>query len=412
MLAANSQLSDKDRKIGTFLVVLYLFCYYVRPQEIIPGLGEIRIVGVLFLITTIWGFYHIRQYVFKTPLIIIIILGVVFFLSGIGAVNVGSYKLAIKFIFEFFPQCLAVYLVFDSKERIIKLIHLWGLIYFFMALITIKNGGLGPGDFTWDPNDASLALSMGIPLCLYVLRFLDISTRQKWFYLGTLALLIAAIIVTNSRGGFLGLIAVILIIWWFSRKRLKIAMVSTVLAIALSSILFSILPDDYLKEMESINDPTDETRVERLRTWEIAWVMYKDNIILGVGGGNFAYNAGHYQRQTSWWTGNEKSLQGRLTHSVYFQVLADLGTLGTLIYLYVMFILPLRLNKLRKRIGEDTEEQKLVKMFAMYLIVAMGGFAIAGAFISVAYYPHIPIWITMYAILLRYVTKNRESLFN
>jgi hypothetical protein len=44
--------------------------------------------------------------------------------------------------------------------------------------------------------------------------------------------------------------------------------------------------------------------------------------------------------------------------------------------------------------------QRQIKLFCQSLIAAMAVYAIAGAFISVAYYPHIPIWLAMYTITL------------
>lgn len=395
-------MSDIDRKVGTYLVYIYLFAYYVRPQEYVPGLSTIRVSGIIFLATTVWGFIHFRPYLLRTPLLFVVFIGISLFLSGIGEANVLSYKLSLKYITEYFPQCIAVYLIFDSKERILNLINLWCVIYFFMAIITIKNGGLGPGDFTWDPNDAALALSMGIPWCVYSIRFLDLSRKQLAFYWLTFSLLVIAVITTQSRGGFLGLAAVFLMLWWFSEKRFKVAVVSTLVVVLLSGLLLSILPEGYINEVESINDPEDETRVERFRTWEIAWIMYKDNPILGVGGGDFPNNAGKYQKMTSWWTGAQKSLHGRVTHSVYFQVLSELGTVGAILYLYILFILPLKLYRLTNCLRSNSKDDRLIRQISLTLIVSMGAFAVSGAFISVAYYPHIPIWLAMCSILIRY----------
>ncbi len=399
-------LSEKDRKIGTWLVFLYLFFYYVRPQEIIPGFAEVRFAGILFLITTIWGVLHFRPFVLKTPLSIILILAFVFFLSGLGAINTGPFKLFVNYIIEVFPQCLAIYVIFDSKERILNLVKLWLLIYFLMALITIKNGGLGPGDFTLDPNDAAMALAMGIPFFAYALRFLSLTAKQRIFCKIAIITLIVAIVVTGSRGGFLGLLAVLLLLWWFSRKKIRIALISFFIGLAIVVGGLSLLPTDYAKEIESINDPNDETRLERLNTWEVAWEMYKDNPFLGVGAGGFKYNAGFYQRMTSWWTEEHKSLQGRVTHSLVFQIISEVGTIGALVYLYVLIYLPLKLNGIRKKLDESLEENRLILFWSLTLIVSMGGFFVAGAFISVAYYPHIPVWITMYAILTRYLHSS------
>jgi probable O-glycosylation ligase (exosortase A-associated) len=413
MIGKRQQLSPNDRKIGTILVYLFILFFYVRLQEIIPPLAWIRFSGTLFLIVTIWGLFHLRSDVFKSPLVIIFLLGIVFFLSGLGAVNNAPFKLSLEYIIEVFPQCVAIYIIINSKDRIITFLKFWVIIYFCMALITLKNGGRGPGDFTFDENDAALALVMGLPFCVYALRFLPLTKLQILLCKVAFLVLIAAIVVTSSRGGFLGLVAVLLLLWWFSKKKLKIAVNALLIGILISVAGITLLPDEYMHEIQSIEDTDDNTRVERFRTWEVAWIMYIDNPVIGVGANGFRFNASQYQRQTSWWTGAERSLQGRLTHSLHFQVLSEVGTIGALLYLYIFIVIPLKLNNFQKKIDEDSEDARLLKMFALTLIVSMGGFFIAGAFISVAYYPHIPIWVTMYAIFLRHKnefnTKNYKG---
>ncbi|MCP3933325.1 MAG: hypothetical protein GY705_30005 [Bacteroidetes bacterium] len=402
------KLSEKDRKIGTYLAYAYLFFYYVRPQEYIPGLNRIPVSGTIFLLFTIWGIVHFRFLHLKTPVVLILLLGVIMFFSSIGAVNVNAIRISFQFGVQLFPQALAIYILFDTKERVLKLVTCWTIIYFFMSLITMMNGGLGPGDFTYDPNDAALALSIGIPWVFFSIRRMDISKRVRYLYYMLLVILILAVIITSSRGGFLGLIAVIGGLWWFSRKRIKVAVITLMSVAVLGGWIISIIPEHYLSEVQSINDPNDGTRVERLNTWEIAWVMYKDNPVLGVGAANFPWYVSKYQPLTSWWTGEQRSLAGRVTHSVYFQVLSELGTVGVLLYFYVIMVLPAKLNKLRNKLSNADEDERLVRYLSQTLIVSMMGYAIAGAFISVAYYPHIPHWIAMYAIVLR-LAKSIQS---
>lgn len=403
------EISDTDRKVGTFLVYACMFFLYVRPQEYVPGMHVLPIAGVLFLLLTIWGVFHIRTYLFKTPIVIIFLLGLVCLLSAFDAINVSAYKLAFKYVVQLFPQCLAIYILVDSKERIIKFIGWWCFIYLLVALITIDNGGLGPGDFTHDPNDAALALSIGIPFVFYSIWNTGLSKFQRIIRWGVLLIIVTAIIATQSRGGFLGLVSVFLVVWWFSKNRAKNAIMALVLGVVLGSIVTMFLPAGYLDEIQSINDPDDSTRVERFHMWEIGWIMYKDNPVIGVGARNFAWNAGVYQKLASFWdgSGEQTSLEGRVTHSLYFEVLPELGTIGAVLFLYMLVVAPLKLYRLRNNLPGNGEDQIFLKNLAQTLIAAMAGLAISGAFISVAYYPHFPVWITMYAIVMRHAESVR-----
>lgn len=402
----------EEPAVPKFMVVLayaYLFTYYTRLQDNVPGLASLPWVGLLFLVFTVLGFFQIftsGQKLFSKPVGLVFWLGILFAISGIGAVSVVSYKMSLEWIFETFPQCVALVIVFSSLPMLKKLHNFWCVVYFFVALFTIKNAPLGPGDFTGDPNDACLALGMGIPFVYYALFQADLKKSRRLFYYCVLVLLFVAIVATNSRGGFLGMVAGLLSIWWMTKNRVKIIMYSALVLILAGGLLLSIVPEGYIKDIESINDTEDDTRVERLRTWEIAWEMFKANPIVGVGSGNFPNTVGLYQHKTSWWTGAEKSLNGRVTHSLHFQILSELGTIGMLIYLYAMCYVPLKLLRVQKKFDPEDPEQLQVKLFCQALIASMAVFVTAGAFISVAYYPHIPIWLAMYTIVI-VVTRNK-----
>ena len=399
------ELSEGDRKLGKFLLYTGLLCQWVRPQEFIPGLGSVPIAGFFIYSIALWTLFHLRGELFRSPLVIVVILGVISALSGIDAINVGGYKQAIKYITFVFPQCAAIYLLANTPDRVESFLRYLALLYFLIAVITIANGGLGPGSFVRDPNDTSLALSMGLPFFVYMALSRTPTKTQKRLLWIAAGIVIVAIIATRSRGGFIGLAGVMLGMWWLSRKRLKIAILTLLAATMLGGTVVSILPEDYVQEIVSIaepeGDPEEDTRVERLRTWEIAWLMYLDNPVIGVGVGSFMFNVIDYQRLTSWATGWEKSLHGRAAHSTYFEILAETGTVGFLAFGYIMFVLPLRLYARRNRILKREYSDPRSYLYLQILMISMLAYVLAGAFLSVTHYPHIGLWIALYVIVTR-----------
>lgn len=403
------ELSETDRKIGTFLLYAGLLCQWVRPQEVIPGLGSIPIAGVLIYSIAVWTAFHLRRELFQSPFAIILVIGGICAISGIGAVNVGAYKQAIKYIFFVFPQCAAIYLLMNTPDRVESFLRYLALLYFLIAVITIANGGLGPGSFVRDPNDTSLALSMGLPFFVYMaLSKTPTKTQRRLLWIAA-GVVVLAIIATRSRGGFVGLAGVIAGMWWLSRKRLKFAVLGLLAAVLLGGTIVSILPDDYVEEIVSIGDPEEDTRVERLHTWEIAWLMYLDNPVIGVGVNNYMFNVIDYQRLTSWSTGNERSLHGRAAHSTYFELLAETGTIGFLVFAYIMFLLPLKLYARRNRILKHGYSDSRSYLYLQILMISMLGYVLAGTFISVTHYPHIGLWIALFAVVTRAVPEWVES---
>jgi O-antigen ligase len=409
---------DKEQKhipkYAVFFAYAYLFVYYTRLQDNVPGLAAFPWVGGLFLLFTVWGGLQLliqKENYFAKPIALVFWLGVLFAITGIGAVSVVSYQLSMKWILMTFPQCVALVIVFSSFTGLKKLHNFWVIIYCVMALFTIKNAPLGPGDFSRDPNDAALALGMGIPFAFYALYQANMSSKRRIFYCVVLVLLFVGIVVTSSRGGFLGMVGGLLAIWWMGRNRFKMAMYALIAMISAGGLLLSVIPENYIDDMQSINDTKNSTRIERFRTWEVGWEMVKANPLKGVGAGNFSNTVHLYQDRTSWWTGAEKSLSGRSSHSLYFQIMPELGPIGVLIYFYIMCVLPLRLLRITKQFDVTDPKQLQIRLFSQALIASMAVYAIAGAFISVAYYPHLPIWLAMYTITMHVIKDTCGEVF-
>jgi O-antigen ligase len=114
---------------------------------------------------------------------------------------------------------------------------------------------------------------------------------------------------------------------------------------------------------------------------------YVGNPMIGVGAGNYPYRVADYetaefvQRADIW----NRSLAGRSVHSSYFQLLAELGTLGLIVFVLMM------VHVLRQglKIGRNTKEADTVAVqLAQATAAAMCAFLAAGAFLSALYYPH------------------------
>ncbi|MGH9348999.1 MAG: O-antigen ligase family protein, partial [Vicinamibacterales bacterium] len=121
----------------------------------------------------------------------------------------------------------------------------------------------------------------------------------------------------------------------------------------------------------------------RLEAWEASMRMAASNPLLGVGAGQFPGNFVRFARPAG---GN----YGRwmTAHSIYFLILGELGLpgLGLLIGFIVSNIMANRrvAREVRKLgAGEAMEVRLLQSMSASVL-----AYAIAGAFLSATYYPH------------------------
>lgn len=237
------------------------------------------------------------------------------------------------------------------------------------------------GTFLGDGND--FALSVCILLGLSVqLAYTAQTKRKKIFFWGVLAILVLAIIGTQSRGGTLGMAAVFGYLWWRSPRK---ALGTVAIGIAVIGVLLY-APDVYFERMRTITRPQQESSAEgRIQAWKAGVNMALDNA-LGVGAGNFPHAFPKYRSANA-------PVRWMTAHSMYFLILGELGFLGLLMLLRVVFGNAWAHAKLRDRLAEQEKNGDKTYKEEVFLINAMiasvAGFAVAGAFLSVAYYPHI-----------------------
>lgn len=237
------------------------------------------------------------------------------------------------------------------------------------------------GTFLGDGNDFALSLCILLGLCVQ-LAYAAQSKGKKIFFWGILALLVLAVIGTQSRGGTLGMAAVFGYMWWRSpRKALGVVAIGIA---AVGVLLYA--PDAYFKRMSTLTAPQQESSAEgRIQAWKAGLNMALDNA-LGVGAGNFPHAFPKYRSATA-------PVRWMTAHSMYFLILGELGFLGLLLLLRLVFgsagaNAKLR-NRLTKQEKSDSVQQDANIRLLNNMTASVLGFAIAGAFLSVAYYPHV-----------------------
>ena len=112
------------------------------------------------------------------------------------------------------------------------------------------------------------------------------------------------------------------------------------------------------------------------------------------GGGFDVYTAANYAAY------NKDSVLPQAAHSIYFSVLAEHGYVGLVLFL-VLWALTFRLSGSLRRKSRGSEESSWVFHLASMCQVSLVGFAIGGAFLSLAYFDF------AYNIIALLVVANR-----
>jgi O-antigen ligase len=265
------------------------------------------------------------------------------------------------------------------------------LVIFLLAAFDILaawaflHHGVGEGGFLGDENDAGVALGIGVSFAALLTAAFP-GRLWKAFTVASAIACAGAVVATNSRGGFLGLVAAILAIVWFSRKKLRILAV----ALMLAALAYPLLPRGYVDErLASARNPNDPTRAERIYGWHRGWDMYLDYPLIGVGAGNFAWRVGEYDSTEKAIQEREerRSLGGRAAHSVYFQLLPETGTVGVALYAFLLFG-SLRIGNRVGRAGSGGDLDYVDRALARACAAGLVSLSVSGAFVSVLFYPH------------------------
>jgi len=194
-----------------------------------------------------------------------------------------------------------------------------------------------------------------------------------------------AIIGTQSRGGTLGILAVAAFLWRFSRRKV----VTLVVFALLASIALFHASSSYIARMNTIVNYEDEgSALGRIMVWKSSTRMARDHPLFGVGPGQFAVMFGAKYKPRDY-------IGPHLTaHSSYFLVLGELGVPGFVILIGIVVIGVVTTMKLRRRLlqsGTDPPNPETIALTTLLLMMSasMIGFAVAGAFLSATYYPHV-----------------------
>jgi len=386
-----SLVTDKASLGGAIiLLVMYFILDYGRP---VNPLGMPLMISVILFI---W-WVRLKGKVLVPQVYCFYLLLAVLAVMGPFAVNNFSVWIGFQNMVAWLA-CVAVPIMYfaDSLRKIRVLVNTLILLHCYLSGYAVLHSGFGPGGHVGDENDVALSLNVTIPLAFCA--FLGARAMlSKVCYLLACVVMIAGVVATNSRGGFLGLVAVLLYCFICSPRK-KLGLVLGV-ALCLGGLLF--IPESYWAEMGTISrDAANEdigTGAHRKHLWATAINMFLSHPLFGVGINNFQWNAGEYMPEEL----REKegrSYAGTSAHSVYFTILAETGLAGVLVVGAIVYFSVRSIRhtlRLASKIELETitEESRAdvleIRARAYGFGGAMIGFGVSGVFLTAFEYPHL-----------------------
>ena len=377
-------------------VVAFSVVDYGRPQDVIPGAALLRPSLLMSILLT--SFLVLRtgpaQWSDSKITLYAALLGFMTLWVPLAHNNFWAFQIWLT-LTQLFAFSLAFIASVDTIERFRRYILILILCTAFQAWWGISHAGQGTGSFLGDENDFCQVMNMMIPFALMAAREIPQTLWRVACYVA-LALYLSAVVTSESRGGFVGLLVTGAALVMLSRHRVRILATAAVAC----GLMLALAPSEYFDEMRTIQDPDDPTRLSRLKMWKVARATFADNPILGVGQGNINWRIQDYE---TFDPVKERSYAGHAVHSLYFTLLPELGLLGVVLY-GGMALLILRdcWRILRSRDGPPSR----LDPYARAILCALAAFLACGLFISTLYYPHFYYFLAMSTVLRK--LRERE----
>ena len=420
ILTASEKHSD-NIKVFIFPAIAILLLQFVnigRPQDVFRSLrivhpGDISVGLCLIAAVTYWS---------KTPEIKIFRSSIIVKFRNICLLMIAiipicmipaksfTYMVSEFSLKVFYLLCFYRFINSIRHIRSSVLVMLMSSLMLSISMLLKGNavGRISIGT-TYDPNDIALLFVSILPLAFCLLQF-D-RGLSKIFAALTAIVSLAALGLTQSRGGYLGLF-IIIVFWLFQNKsfspknRGKTIIICTVVLL----LTLSFMPSAVVNRFKSSTEK-GSTGSGRLTVWPRVIKM----MILhpqGVGAGNFtsAYgrhlSAGDFKstedtaRETAWMT----------AHNSFLLVGGELGFIGLYMYINWLYYIYKRLSWLKKQVQLNELSDNLFQYCSMVQL-GLIGFIVPAFFLSQSF-SHILLTYAAYAATLdRLIVSTITSSF-
>lgn len=400
-------------------VLLWCWTALVAPNFFVYGFASVipynKVAAVITLL--VWLFSkEPKKLPLNTTLVLIGLLGVlgtVSALTGISATDAAmrEWENFIKIIIFAF----VVAGIMSTKGRIIALLYAVLLSLGFHGVLSgtkyLASAGrshiYGPGSsIIGDNNHFALAMIVLLPIIFFLRRQAN-HRYLKLALMGSVVLVMATIMGTASRGALLGIVAVGTLAFMRSRNRVRNAIFA--LPLVLAALAFA--PQQWSDRMDTIKTADqDSSFMGRVIAWKQSTLIALDHPVLG--GGFFAVQdyaiwmkyAQEFSKLDFIPTENPNYDQAFAAHSIYFQILGDLGFLGLGVFVAIL-ISSWRNASATIRLVHDRPGWEWAGDLAKSLQYSIFAYAVSGAALSMAYFDFMYMIFAILAVLRHLITQ-------
>jgi O-antigen ligase len=254
-----------------------------------------------------------------------------------------------------------------------------------------------------DPNDTARLLALALPMAVYWAFYSD-SRFFKALNIAVFICILAAIILTQSRGGFVTTVFILGILY-VRNISLRTTLVAIVL---LMCTIFFGAATGYWERVRSLSTIQDQNKFERdgsiegrLDLVKTGILLFQDNILIGAGPGQFGRKYLDYKAK-SFAVRYRIPTRTPAAHNLYLEFAVENGILGISV-LSAIIILSMRGFLKLARNGPDDSYRDL----GVYLVFSFIAILVSGLFLSGG--QNKPLWLLIGLGLAAYTINKSHS---
>ncbi len=407
VLAGSQPRPGKQTLPGAFFwLSAFYVVYCARPEDWIPGLDYIplaKITGFLTLIAFLLSLGRTRRGFRDLPkegyyllaMTVLLLVSAVFSPVWRG----GALSRTLDFS-KVYIVWILTFLVVDDFKRLLRLIFIQTASVALICVVSVAKGHSQPrldgvlGGIYSNPNDLAFAIVLSLPFC-FAFFMASRSNLRKVAWLFSMLVMLVAVFLTASRGGFITLvIAGAVCLWHFGVKgrRFYLIVVAGLLGAVLLVTAGRHVMDRFLAISGDVSTK-DEGRAygsfeQRKFLMEKALEGIAHYPVLGVGVRNFPIYS------TVW----------RDVHMTYLQIAVEGGIPAGILYIMFFYGGFRNLKKLQRRNGENPTKV----LFVGALHSSLVGFVVGALFAPEAY-QFFPYFFVAYSSVMAAISREHLS---
>ncbi|HEY3275782.1 MAG TPA: O-antigen ligase family protein [Syntrophorhabdaceae bacterium] len=406
--AIETNIQNERTKTPLLQLVFYVFAFVIlaRPQDLFPFLVPFRPVLVVEAFTLLLFILHYSELVpgmstnNKQVRLFIALIGMM-----VLSIPLAYHRsLAFGFVIDYLKVGLFFFLFLtiadtaDSVRMVLKTACLGVLMYTLFILLTgLDNRTTAGGMF--DANDIAFFIISFLP---FNFLFLDRTNSifMKVVSILNLGLGSLTILLTGSRGGFVSLLLVFVLLL-FSRTRTVKAMYKVLFVVLCLALIFFKSSSIDFARLGTVFSPAGDYNLTdewgRKDIWERGIKLMITHPVTGVGAGCFDMALGEGRREEG------KIPKWQTAHNSLIQVGAETGLAGLVLFLLLSF----NAYKTFSAAAKKGRSKELIEIGEMARIGFAGQF-VAACFLSQAYSPYYVFYIALSVFLVKLLDKETD----